>query len=54
MARATDTELFEAAIPGQPQGSRVQYFVSVQREGLRVVADPDGAGALPYQFDILP
>lgn len=53
--RGTDgTEVFQAAIPGQAAGTRVEYYVSILRDGVRLTTDPEGAGALPYHFDILP
>ncbi len=53
MAEKADGELFIGAIPGRPAGSRITYYVAVTNDdGVRLVADPVGAGALPYSFRV--
>ena len=47
-------ELHSAAIPGRPAGTRIAYYVTVIAGGERIVDDPEGAGAAPYTFTILP
>lgn len=45
-------ERYSAAIPGQPAGSEIAYYVAVTRDGTRLVSDPEAAGAGPYVFTI--
>lgn len=47
-------ERFRAAIPGNPAGTRIGYYVAVLEDGARIAADPDGAAARPHTFTILP
>ncbi len=48
-----DGERFSAAIPGQPRGTVISYFVAVVRGDVRVVSDPEAGGAAPYQFYVI-
>lgn len=51
MTEQANGELFIGGIPGRPAGSRITYYVAVSDpDGNRLVADPTGAGALPYSF----
>ncbi|MEM9494116.1 MAG: hypothetical protein AAGC55_33530 [Myxococcota bacterium] len=45
-------ERFVAAIPGQPAGTAIRYFVAVQRDGQRLDSDPPAAEDGPYSFVI--
>ncbi len=45
-------ERYAAAIPGQASGSEIAYYVAVTRDGVRLVSDPEAAGAGPYLFTI--
>ncbi len=52
MTAVEGEELFRGEIPGQPSGTVISYYVAVVRDGVRVAADPDAAGAGPYIFVI--
>ena len=52
MTAVEGEELFRGEIPGQPSGTVISYYVAVVRDGVRVAADPDAAGAGPYVFVI--
>jgi hypothetical protein len=52
MVAADDEERFRGEIPGQPSGTEISYYVAVVRDGERIAADPETAGAQPYVFRI--
>lgn len=52
MTAVDGEERFRGEIPGQPSGTVISYYVAVVRDGVRVAADPDAAGAGPYVFVI--
>jgi hypothetical protein len=54
MTADSDGELHSGAIPGRPAGTRIAYYVTVLSGSERIVDDPEGAGAGPYTFTILP
>jgi len=54
LMRGDGEERWQAAIPGQPAGTSVFYYLAIFDGDERLITAPDGAGAAPYGFAVLP